>query len=152
VRELQRQKDRLDYLFIQVSRLPVDDDEIKAHWARYLCVLTSGYIENSIRIIFSDIAHKQASPSIANFVESRLRDFQNPRMEKIYDIIRQFNPSWEARVRSATFGEFKDSVDSIVANRHLIAHGQPVNITYVVVSRYYKNVTKVIEIIQNECK
>jgi hypothetical protein len=36
---------RLDRVF--ESSKSIDDDEVKSHYARYLCVLTSGYLEEA---------------------------------------------------------------------------------------------------------
>ncbi|MBD2453540.1 hypothetical protein H6G80_05560 [Nostoc sp. FACHB-87] len=149
-REVMRAKQKLDNLFEKVNQLP-DDNELKAHWARYLCILVSGFIENSVRAIYSQYAKNKAIPNIANFVERKLDDLQNPKMEKILQLTGAFSLQWESNLRKATEGELKDAIDSIVANRNNIAHGQDVGITYATIKDYYEKAFKVIQMIENQC-
>lgn len=149
-REVMRAKQKLDNLFEKINHLP-DDNELKAHWARYLCILVSGFIENSVRAIYSQYAKNKAIPNIANFVERKLDDLQNPKMEKILQLTGAFSLQWESNLRKATEGELKDAIDSIVANRNNIAHGQDVGITYATIKDYYEKAFKVIQMIENQC-
>src|SRR4051812_14143455 len=89
-KEIIRHKQRIDSLF-QKAKSMNEDPELLAHWSRYLCVLVSGFVEASIRHIFSEYSNKKSSQNIANFVSNRLRDFINPKMEKILDLIGEFN-------------------------------------------------------------
>lgn len=128
----------------------LEDFELQSHWARYLCVLVSGYIEVAVQAMYSKYAREKAPPNIANLVESHLRNFQNPKMEKILELTGQFNGEWEQSLRNETEGELKDAVDSIVANRHLIAHGRSVGITYVRIRQYFEDIEKVLKLIKSQ--
>src|SRR5580658_5700290 len=119
----------MDVLF-QRTR-DIDDFELKSHWARYLCILASGFLEVAVSALYSQYAHQVSAPGVANFVEATLENFHSPKMMNICLVARQFNPDWADQLESATAGELKDAVDSIVANRHLIAHGRDVSISYV---------------------
>ena len=149
--EIVQHKNRIDHVFSQVGALPPNDIELRSHWARYLCVLVSGFIEKSVHGLLVDVASKQSSPTVARFVRNKVTDLQNPKMEKILELLRQFSSDWETRVRTATEGEYKAAVDSIVGNRNRIAHGENVQISYESVRRYYQSVVRVIEIIESEC-
>jgi hypothetical protein len=48
--------------------------------------------------------------------------------------------------------EIKDSIDSIVSNRHLIAHGKSVGLSYATVNIYYGHCAKAIEILEDTIK
>ena len=144
-------KQRLDNLFAQIKAF-AGDPELQSHWAMYLCVLTSGFLETSVREIYGLYSSEMAAPNVANFVKNKLEDFQNPKMEKILELTRSFNQAWEIHLRAATEGEIKDAVDSVVANRHLIAHGRSVGITYVMIKNYYNNAIKLIDLIDKQCQ
>ena len=101
--------------------------------------------------IFGDGNQSRDFTFIANFVEEQLRDFRNPKMEKILEIARMFSPKWEEDIRKASEGEKKDAIDSIVANRNRIAHGEDVSITFSRINNYYANVIKFIELMNNRC-
>ena len=49
---------RLDSLFERIIDLG-DDLEMQANWAKYLCVLVSGYLEVSVKSVFREYAKKQ---------------------------------------------------------------------------------------------
>jgi hypothetical protein len=111
----------------------------------------SGFLESSVRAIYSQYAITKAEPKVANFVESELKSFQNPKMERILELTRSFSPQWEEHLRNSTEGELKDAVNSIVANRNRIAHGEDVGITYARIQYYYQKAIRVIELIENQC-
>jgi hypothetical protein len=144
--EIHRYRQLLKSLFEKVSSLP-DDNELKAHWAKYLCVMVSGYIEVAIRAMYAQYATLKSHPNIAAFVGKELERFQNPSMEKILTLTGRFDPVWERALRLASEGELKDSIDSVVAVRHQIVHGRSVGITYSRIRQYYEDVEKVIDII-----
>lgn len=147
--EVFRAQQRLDNLFKQVSQL--QDPELQAHFSRYLCVLVAGFLETSIRRFYSLYARNSASPAVAHFVEVHLKWFQNPTCGKICDVARAFDPAWETQFQQATEGELKDAIESIMANRHNIAHGGNTGISYVTIKNYYERSIKVLDFIERQC-
>jgi HEPN superfamily RiboL-PSP-like protein len=134
---------RLDKVFI--SSRTITDDEIKSHYARYLCVLSSGYIEESVKIIIRNYTSGKGHPNILNYVEATTRNLTNLNSEKLGIFLNAFNNNWKDQFDSLVTDEEKASLDSIVANRNLIVHGQNVGISYVRVTAWHANVKKVIE-------
>ncbi len=149
-REISSNKQRLDNLFKKITAFSTDTD-LQSHWARYLCILVSGFLETSVRIIYREYAKDKAIAQVANFVEGKLEDFQNPKMEKILQLTGLFSKEWENKLRQETEGELKDAVDSIANNRNQIAHGGSVGISYGQIKDYYDRAIKVIELIENQC-
>lgn len=149
-REVVRYKQELDALFTKISSFP-EDAEIRSHWARYLCIRVSGFLEVAVRSIYSKYAKDKAAPFVANYIEKQLSSFQNPNMEKILNVSRAFNPEWADTLEKIVEGEIKDSIISIVATRHKIAHGDNVGITYAKMQGYYKNAVKLVELLEQQC-
>jgi RiboL-PSP-HEPN len=149
-RTISTNKNRLDNVFALSKKLP-QEAEILSHWAKYLCVLVSGFIETSVCAIYEEYTENKAAPPIANFVADKLEYFQNPSMNKIFELVKSFNSKWEQDLRTYTQGELGESVNGIVNNRNKIAHGENVGITYATVQTYYQNVLKVIEFMENQC-
>lgn len=146
-----RQKQRLDAVFAKIGAFQ-GDPELQAHWAAYLCVLVSGFTEEAIRQILLEYARRQSSPHVANYIDAQLQSFQNPKMERILILVRAFSPSWEQDLKQKTEGRIKDAVDSIVANRHLIAHGRTAtSLSYVRVKEYYDGVIDLIDLLETQC-
>jgi len=149
--EVVRAQQRLDSLFKQITAFS-GDPELQSHWAKYLCVLVSGFLETSVRAIYGHYTKTKAAPYVVNFVDSQLEDFQNPKMEKILGMTKCFSPEWESDLRKATEGARKDAIDSIVANRHRIAHGEWVGLTYVRIKEYYERAVEVVEMMDEQCR
>ena len=78
--EVVRYQNRLDWLFAQVG-LMSDNAELQSHWARYLCILLSGFLEVAVRSLYSGYAKAKAAPYVVNYVERSLERLQNPNME-----------------------------------------------------------------------
>lgn len=149
--EVVRYRDRLDHLFKQASFFE-REPEMLAHWARYLCVLCSGFLEVAVRAILAEYARGKANPLVANYVEAQLSRFQNPAMGNILDLTGRFSPEWRGRLEQESAGEPADAVNSIVANRHPIAHGQNVGISYHAIRRYYESAITVVELLDELCQ
>jgi hypothetical protein len=149
--ELIRQKKQLDFLFNEGAKLAYDP-ELQAHWTLYLCIRVSGFLENSVRIVFSEYARTGSHQNIANFVENNLRRIPNPSMDYMFALSEKFSPAWKADLKQQTSGQLRASVDSIVTNRNAIAHGASSTLTYRELHSYYQDAVKVIEILENNCK
>ncbi len=147
--EITRQRQRLDDLFQKAKNLP--DLEVQSHWSRYLCVLVSGFLENSVRITYTEYARRRADVSVADFVESRLRQFQNPKMGSILELAGGFSQEWRQRLENDTSGQLAESVNSIVGNRHKIAHGESVGLTLHTLIQYYTDALRVVDLLRKQC-
>ncbi|NJN67634.1 MAG: hypothetical protein HC884_13435 [Chloroflexaceae bacterium] len=150
MRQIERQRRHLNEVFQKVRALSWDA-ELQSHWARYLCVLVSGFIETSVRAIYLQYAEKKSDPYVASYVESQLSRFQNPRMERIIQLASAFNPRWGNELRTSVADELKDAVDSIVILRNKIAHGESVGVTYTRILEYYQKANKVIDLLIKQC-
>jgi hypothetical protein len=146
--ESTKYKNKLDVLFGKVNE--IQDIELQSEWAKYLCIRVSGYLELSIRTIYTEYAHKKAHKNVANFVSSRLGGFQNPNMELIFQRSGAFNSNWRKELESID-DELQESVNSIVNLRNAIAHGNDVGLTYKRIKEHYENAIKVLQIMENQC-
>ena len=141
---------RLNHLFQLTESLP-DDLMIRSHWARYLCVMSAGYLETSVRAIYGEYARTRSTPCIASYVDSKLKSFRSAKMNNIVQLAGTFNPNWADDLTRETEGELADSVNSIVNNRHQIAHGKDTGVSLANLSRWHKNATKVIKLLEEIC-
>lgn len=131
-------------LQLRISRLltsvpAVADDELRAELTKYLCVLLSGLIEVSARDILSRYAAKRSSPQVARFVAAQLEYLQSAKVGNLTDAMAGFDPSAAQWWRKRLTDEQVDSIDSIVSNRHQIAHGRSIGLSFHVLDRYRKN-------------
>src|SRR6266852_4659994 len=90
---LYSEKQKLDQLFARLKHF-VGDEELAAHWSRYLCVLLSGFIENILRVLVTDYARDKAHPNVSNFVAKQISSTTNLNEEKIEQLLGSFSQSW----------------------------------------------------------
>jgi hypothetical protein len=147
---IHQQKQRLDELFKTAGGLS-SDLEMQSHWTRYLCVLVSGFLENSVELCLSEYSKRVSNPLVSNFVSAKLVGFQNPKMGPILELLGSFSPDWRAQIETATQGQLSDSVNSIIGNRNKIAHGESVSLSIGSLTAYYKDAVIVIELLQKTC-
>lgn len=148
--EIVRRENRLDSLFERAGRA-AREPELQSHWARYLCVLVSGFLEGSIRTIFASYASVRASPEVSRYVTAQLGFLQNARMDKILRLVHRFSPDWEEQLRAETQGEIRAAVNSIITNRNKIAHGEDVSLGLAGLKDYYKCAKKLVKRIEQMC-
>ena len=74
--QLLSEKQKLDHLFSQLSSF-AGAEEIQAHWARYLYVLVSGFIENAIRVLINSYVDKHSHPRVASYVSTQIKGITN---------------------------------------------------------------------------
>jgi hypothetical protein len=148
--DLSREKQKIDHIFSLANQIQ-DDEELLSHWAKYLCVLTSGFVENAIRTILTKFVEPRSSSEIASYVESKIRSITNLNEERVYQLLLSFSPDWGDIFREKRTEEQKDAIDSILANRNLIVHGRSVGLTIFRMREYYKEIIKTITLIDEVC-
>lgn len=149
--EIVAQRDHIKYLFSRASSFH-SEPELLSHWSKYICVLTSGYLENALRHYFSEFSKNKSHPFITNYVSLKIKDFMNPNMEKILILTGSFNKDWKESLETFVNGERKDAIDSIVANRNGIAHGRHIGLTLARMKTYFDRTSEVIEFIKDQIK
>ena len=152
LKNLASQQQRLSWLIAQANHLPVDQIELRAHWARYICVLLSGFLENSLKEVYSCYARSCSAPAVGDYVESQLERVQNPKASRFVETAQAFNKLWASDLTAFLEEDGrKEAIDAIMANRHQIAHGKDSGITLARISDYLAKSVRVIEFIETQC-
>ena len=149
--ELNRQYNRISSL-IEITKSYEPDDELKSHLTKYLCVLCSGFIENSVYHIFSDIAENATGESVVlTYAKSQLYKIQNANSEKIRALAKSFNPDWHDPLRDFMQENNRSTaINYILKERHNIAHGRESTITINMLEEYLLKTIEVIKYIEDE--
>lgn len=152
LKNLASQHQRIIWLLRQANSLPAEQLELRAHWARYICVLASGFLENSLKELYSHYARSSSAPAIGNYVELQLDRIQNPKSSGFIETAQSFNKQWASDLNSFLDEDGRrEAIDAIMANRHQIAHGKDSGITLARVSDYLAKSVRTIEFIENQC-
>jgi len=152
-REISRQFQQLNTLFQSASEATDGNIELQSHWARYLCVLAAGLLENALVELYRNYAASQASEYVTNFVVSRLERIQNPKTERFLEVAGTFKPQWRRDLEEyVDDGGRREAIDSIMTNRHQIAHGnqRQFNLSLVRLREYIKKASDVLDFIENQ--
>lgn len=137
---------------------PIDDDELKRDIARYICVLVSGYIEESLRLLINEYAMGKSAPVIQHYVDSNVKRITNCKYNKIIAILNAFHSVWATDFSANVLAQepipnqYKDSIDSVVDTRHQIAHGKNTGISIVKIEEYFKNVDRAIVLLDQSIR
>ena len=124
----------------------VDDEEIKSKLTQLFCVRTSGLLEIFIKTRISEYSKGKVPKEINRFLTAKFKDITSLKTSKLHDVLDAFSREWAEQF--STYIEeneqIKTSIDSIIAQRHNIAHGQPSNIGTASMNQYYEDVKKVV--------
>ena len=151
--DLNRQLRRVREL-AQQTRFATDDYRLQGHWGRYLCIVVAGFVENGLRTIYSEFAASAASPQVARYVASQLEGVTNPKAQRFLQVAGAFRESWRTDLEHYLESETelrKNAIDSIMANRNLIAHGKDTGITVARVVTYLDQCVEVLTFIERQC-
>lgn len=151
--ELRKQSERILRLIKSAEDSFEEDDEMRSHIAKYVCILCSGFLENAVHSIYVDYVKKEtASPSIISFATTNLNKILNPNSEKFRAIAKSFRADWEpVLTRYLQEEERSTALNYIISDRHKIAHGKDSDITLTRIREYHLKTVDVIKYIERQC-
>ena len=142
--EVNRQRQQLDATFKRATGLG-PDPELLSDYARYLCVLVSGFLEQAVVELLIEYVRTHSDTHVQQHVEQRLRQLTNLKVQRLIDVFGSFDPDWRRDLEAFLVDEYRDAVNGIVDLRNNIAHGRSVGITMSRVQDYYVRVKAVVE-------
>ncbi len=112
---------------------------MQSRLAQLVAIWASGYLESTVREVVLEYVRGKAHPKIVNYVSSTLDRFANPRMEKILELVGRIDPDASKELGKFAEGEIQASVNSIVSQRHRIAHGRPSQLSMAQIEDYFRS-------------
>lgn len=82
---------------------------------------------------------QRAVPPVVSYVTGQLNRFRNPKAEDMVQLVRAFDKDIAGELETFCNGRIKDSINSIVGNRHRIAHGRASGISMEQIMRYFRD-------------
>lgn len=151
-RELVRQLQQIERL-IQHTDIATLDTELQSHWAKYLCVMVAGFLENALQIIYSDFASQTSSRHISRYVSMGLKRVTNPKAGRFVETAGRFDANWRRRLEEFLEDDPRRryAIDTIMDNRNKIAHGEDSMITVHQVRQHLPWSVEVVEFIESQC-
>jgi len=113
-----------------IDKIGSDDYELRSHWAQYLCILTSGAIEQEVLKIFHGYVQEswQSDAASEYLKETAKPELWSPNAEKIRKLAKIINKSWDNDIRDL-ISEHGTSIRNVSNNRNRIAHGEDTDLT-----------------------
>ena len=139
---------RVQLVFKALERLP-EDEEIRGHWTRYLCILTAGLLETGLREIMMEYVRRNSDQRIQKRFSSRQQLPLNPKKSVIISTLYGFDKKWGEEIEKYITDEKGDKIDSVMNNRNRIAHGQDVSVTSKALDSQYREVVEVVKFIND---
>lgn len=150
--EISRRIHSIDALIKSTQGFTHNDFELQSHWAKYLCVVASGFLEKALVNIYTDFCNQASSDRVATYAASRLRMVQNPKASTFVEVASSFDKDWGTALQAYLDEDGRrQAIDSIVTNRHMIAHGNPSDITLARLKEYFAKAVDVLEYLETLC-
>lgn len=129
----------IDDTFININSFVGLPQLAKTYFAQFLVVYISGVYEEVVESTILEMANRAQNTELSNLIQNLIaREFQNPKSEKIGNLIKKFgNKQWDDDYKAISLLS-KTALDSIVENKNALAHGQSsLNLTISDVENYY---------------
>ncbi|UWP91553.1 hypothetical protein K3X13_10830 [Aliiroseovarius crassostreae] len=135
---------------IELSRVRPEDPEEQAHWAKYLCILISGYLEQSVKDVVLEFSTSHSALRLSNYIESSWPRSRNMNIDNIKDILKKFEPAWRDSFVSwlQEDDRRKTNIDALMRSRNDIAHGKEANTNSVTLSASKQRMEVAFELIE----
>lgn len=141
--EVKRRRDRLRATISQVDEAGLQP-ELLSHFARYVAVLASGFVEQSAKELVREYARTHSDPRVQRLVGAHVERFRNIDNEKLKQLLDSLDPAWWPQLESEHQDEL-EALGSIAALRNNISHGGDSSASLVTVKGYLDRAEKVVK-------
>lgn len=138
---------RIDDVFDRAVRFEGEPDT-QADYARYLCVLVTGFLEQSVVRVVLDYVNALGDPSLSRYVAETLRRPGSMQAQEILRLVGSFNEDWRTQLGQKLTTRHREAIGSVYASRHKIAHGEDVDLAYRQVRGDYDLVLEAIQFLE----
>jgi hypothetical protein len=143
-KEVNRQRNRLKAVFGRARSSIVADPECQSDYARYLCILVSGFVETAVEELAIEYCRNRSQTSVFNYASNHLRRVQNLKSQKLLQLISAFHKRWYADLSSFIEDGRRDALDSVVNLRNRIAHGKPDSLSLATITQYFEKIDEIV--------
>ena len=130
----------------------ISEFEVNAHWAKYVCVLVSGYIEQAVKEVLLEHSSSSSGPRVSSYVEKTWPSSKNMACTAINEMLGHFDARWSDIFLSwIDEEERKKEINEIIAWRNSIAHGKESstnNVTMGSVSKKFKSACDLVDFLE----
>lgn len=115
----------IEELYLRADPRSVNDPELAADLAQYLCLRVSGYLERATGLILKDYCTKNSWAGAQQFANSWLDRIPNLSADALTKLVSRFDQQWSKElVEFLEIEERKGSLNALNGIRNGVAHGQ----------------------------
>lgn len=146
VREIERHRRQLNSAFDRVSGLALmtNREELESDYARYLCVLISGFAERSVVELILAYSEGKAATPLRSYLSASLQRQTNLDKEKLCRLVGSLDAQWGTRIEEFVKDERQAALNSIVGLRNNIAHGGTASPSLRQIQKYWTSIQEII--------
>ena len=141
--EVERRKQRLDAVFASIDGAGLSA-ELTSHFARYLCVLVSGFAEQSLKELVVHYCRLKSEVRIQRYVGRQVARVRNIDRERLKQLVQSFDPQWWADLEDR-FPDELSAFDSVATVRNGVSHGTDAGITMATIKQYRDQIVEVVD-------
>lgn len=139
---------KLDDIFIIAKKIDSDNDELRAHMAKYLCIRISGLMETFFKRKIANYLKGKTPKPVESYVNNAFKTFSSVNTKKIITTMEVFSKEWASEFQEIITDTQKASLDAIIANRHNLAHGKDQGLTLKQIEEHYNNIKEIMELVE----
>ena len=121
-----------------------DKEELEADYARFLCVLISGFVERAVSAIILQYAEGSTPAPLRSFLVATLDRVRNVDKARLLLVVGSLDATWRDQLDAFVVDERLAALNSIVGLRNDIAHGGGATVSLRRVRSYWSSVDEVI--------
>lgn len=129
-----------------VSRMSGEQDDFKkAVYAKWLVMLTAGYVEKSLQSIMKTYAENRGNKNVSDFVSRQISRYLSINMDKLREVIGSFSKSWVDDLDAKATISQVEAINSVKTLRDQFAHGSDNGVRWSTATGYWNEVKKLME-------
>lgn len=149
--QLTQQVQYVGRLIQSARKTPPSDIELQAHWARYLCVLIAGMLENGLKLLYAEYTSRCANHAVSRFASFHLDRLMNPKASRFIEVAGIFNPTWGQNFEQfLAINERGEIVNSIMNLRNQIAHGKNAGVSLGRIPEFYRVACEILDYLEQQ--
>ncbi|WP_370895029.1 HEPN domain-containing protein [Janibacter sp. GXQ6167] len=139
--EVKRRRDRLESAVGLIDG-STQNGELLSHYARYVVVLVSGYVEQGVKELIREYSRNHCDKRLQRYVGKQLDRVNVINPDRLKQLLDSLDPEWWPELE-ARHADDLQALSSIVTHRHKVSHGGDSEITVVTVRQYLSQVDPV---------
>lgn len=126
----------------------IEDPELQAKMAKFLCIRVGGYVEVFIKErITKFVEDRKSHKIIKSYIQAAVKNITNLNDKKMAEFLRSFSSDWADYYESNVTDEMRSSLGSVYSLRNNIAHGGNDSLSLLVLKKHYSNIEQLLEIV-----